>query len=171
MSTRIYVACLAAYNNGTLHGVWIDDLDMFEGMELQQRIGKMLASSPEPSAEEWAIHDHEGFGSYRVSEWHDLQELCDVARLIDEHGAEVASIALEYTTTDQASVWVEDHYEGKYARIEDWADSWLEDTGTLSSIPENLRYYFDVTSWARDAQLGGDIFTEDCDGGVHVFHS
>ncbi|MDT8398118.1 MAG: antirestriction protein ArdA [Pseudomonadales bacterium] len=42
---RIYVADLAAYNNGKLHGVWInacDDLD-----DMQDQINKMLSTSPE----------------------------------------------------------------------------------------------------------------------------
>lgn len=57
---RIYVADLAAYNNGKLHGVWInatDDLDA-----IREQVNQMLAASPEGFAEEYAIHDHEGFG-------------------------------------------------------------------------------------------------------------
>ena len=64
---RIYVADLAAYNNGKLHGVWInasDDLD-----DIQEQINKMLAESPEGFAEEYAIQDYEGFGGYSVSEY------------------------------------------------------------------------------------------------------
>ncbi|KDA00755.1 antirestriction protein ArdA, partial [Hyphomonas oceanitis] len=50
---RIYVACLAAYNNGRLHGCWIDTTDPHE---VWQQVREMLAASPEPDAEEWAIH-------------------------------------------------------------------------------------------------------------------
>ncbi|HCN93064.1 MAG TPA: antirestriction protein ArdA, partial [Hyphomonas sp.] len=50
---RIYVACLAAYNNGRLHGRWIDATDPHE---VWQHVRGMLAASPEPDAEEWAIH-------------------------------------------------------------------------------------------------------------------
>ncbi|MEO0467721.1 MAG: antirestriction protein ArdA, partial [Pseudomonadota bacterium] len=50
---RIYVACLAAYNNGRLHGRWIDATDPHE---VWQQVSAMLAASPEPDAEEWAIH-------------------------------------------------------------------------------------------------------------------
>ena len=54
---RIYVACLAAYNNGYLHGDWIDadqDVD-----EIRDEIATMLARSPIEHAEEYAIHDYE----------------------------------------------------------------------------------------------------------------
>lgn len=169
MSTRIYVACLASYNNGKLHGEHIDDLDMFTGEEVKERIAEMLARSPEPGAEEWAIHDHEGFGSYRVGEWHDLEELCDVARLIDSHGNELAEVALEHADLDRASEWLAEHYQGEWRNIEEYAEQWLDDMGWLKEVPESLRYHIDFASWARDAQLGGDIFVVNGGIGVHVF--
>ena len=58
-SIRIYVACLAAYNNGILHGSWIDATESPDAM--MDAIQKMLGCSPIPNAEEWAIHDYEGF--------------------------------------------------------------------------------------------------------------
>ena len=39
---RIYVACLAAYNNGKLHGVWIDATDDID--DIQDQINDMLGS-------------------------------------------------------------------------------------------------------------------------------
>ncbi|WP_339798097.1 antirestriction protein ArdA, partial [uncultured Hyphomonas sp.] len=50
---RIYVACLAAYNNGRLHGAWIDATTP---EEIRAAVRAMLAASPEPDAEEWVIH-------------------------------------------------------------------------------------------------------------------
>lgn len=56
---KIYVADLAAYNNGKLHGVWIDaTLDL---EDIQAAVSSMLKNSPEGFAEEYAIHDYEGF--------------------------------------------------------------------------------------------------------------
>jgi len=57
---RIYVACLAAYNAGRLHGRWIDAAQ--DAADIQAEVRKMLAASPQADAEEWAIHDYEGFG-------------------------------------------------------------------------------------------------------------
>ena len=62
---RIYVAGLAAYNAGHLHGVWIDatlELD-----DIQGQVDAMLAASPVEDAEEYAIHDFEGFDGYLPS--------------------------------------------------------------------------------------------------------
>ncbi len=47
MTARIYVACLASYNNGILYGKWIDastDID-----EMQAELNDMLRGSPEPN--------------------------------------------------------------------------------------------------------------------------
>jgi antirestriction protein len=63
---RIYVASLADYNAGRLHGRWIradQPSDAIYG-----EIQAMLAESEIPEAEEWAIHDFEGFGRCRVGE-------------------------------------------------------------------------------------------------------
>ena len=44
-SPRIYVACLASYNNAKLHGTWID-ADQDED-SIQDEIKHMLAQSPD----------------------------------------------------------------------------------------------------------------------------
>src|SRR5690242_9229769 len=89
-SPRIYVADLAAYNAGRLHGAWIDaDQDPDE---IRAEIQKMLEASPEPGAEEYAIHDYEGFGSIRFSEFEDLDRISEMAKLIDEHGDLAAEV-------------------------------------------------------------------------------
>jgi antirestriction protein len=62
---RIYVADLAAYNNGFLHGVWIDATEDVDA--IHEKIAVMRAASPVAGGEEYAIHDFEGFSSYRVS--------------------------------------------------------------------------------------------------------
>ena len=52
---RIYVADLAAYNNGILHGVWIDVTQELD--DIWDQVNKMLKASPiDEVAEEYAIH-------------------------------------------------------------------------------------------------------------------
>lgn len=45
---RIYVACLASYNNGVLHGRWIE-LDGADSDDVQAEIDEMLRESPHPN--------------------------------------------------------------------------------------------------------------------------
>jgi len=63
---RIYVACLAAYNSGYLHGQWIDATQGEDHIWTETRA--MLAASPIPHTDEWAIHDYEGFEGADLSE-------------------------------------------------------------------------------------------------------
>ena len=80
---RIYVADLAAYNNGKLHGVWINatnDLD-----DIQEQVNQMLTESPEGFAEEYAIHDYEGFDGYALSEYEGLKTAHELACFIEEY--------------------------------------------------------------------------------------
>lgn len=163
MSARVYVACLASYNNGKLHGAWldVDDLD-----SLRAGIQTMLFESPEPGAEEWAIHDSEGLG--RVSESASLEELVERAEFLRENG-DVGAAAYEYLgDLDQAKEAI-DNYCGDFESLEDWAVEFAQDTGMLDRIPEDLRAYFDFEGWAHDQELNGAVWTIDAPSGVYVF--
>src|SRR5713101_9164870 len=74
---RIYVASLSDYNAGRLHGAWINANQ--EPEELQAAISAMLAKSKEPIAEEWAIHDYEGFEPLRLSEYESIEHVSRIA--------------------------------------------------------------------------------------------
>ena len=81
---RIYMACLAAYNNGILHGRWIDAT---QGVEhIQQELNAMLKDSPMPNAEEHALHDYEGFADITLSEWASIDSIVETAEFIAEYG-------------------------------------------------------------------------------------
>ena len=70
---RIYVADLAAYNAGVLHGVWINATDPVRS--IHEQIHAMLAESPQPDAEDFAIHDFEGFEGYAVGEYEAIDKI------------------------------------------------------------------------------------------------
>jgi antirestriction protein len=84
LQPRIYVASLADYNAGRLHGVWIDAAQDAE--ELEAAVQEMLASSTEPGAEEYAIHDYDEFGCAHPHEFTDLATIAKLACGIAEHG-------------------------------------------------------------------------------------
>jgi antirestriction protein len=58
MTARIYVACLASYNNGTLYGKWIDASDDIAAMN--EEIQEMLAGSPCPNVMRQKYRDDDG---------------------------------------------------------------------------------------------------------------
>ncbi len=78
---RIYVADLAAYDKGILHGVWIDATA--DVSDMHKKVNAMLVSSPTGDA--WggyAIHRFEGFDGYSVGEYAGLEAAHDLAMSI-----------------------------------------------------------------------------------------
>lgn len=163
---RIYVADLAAYNNGKLHGVWInatDDLD-----DIWNQVNQMLAESPEGFAEEYAIHDYEGFEGYALSEYEGLETVQKIACFIEEHPDFGGELLNNFGgNLEEARTAAEDNYCGCYKSLADFADELTEDT---TQIPENLAYYIDYERMGRDMELNGDIFTiETGYEEIHIF--
>ena len=109
---RIYVASLADYNDGRLHGAWIDAAQ--DDDELGAAVKDMLARSPSPGAEEWAIHDYEDFGPLRLDEFESLATVAKVARGIAEHGPAFAAWAAHVGTDSEALDEFEDAYMGEW---------------------------------------------------------
>ena len=163
---RIYVADLAAYNNGKLHGVWIDA--NAEVDDIWKAVNSMLASSPEEGAEEWAIHDYEGFGEVSLSEWESFERVREIALFLEETPA-VGSELLNYYGGDleAAKRAAEESYTGTYISLASYAEEWTDNT---AEIPEDLAYYIDYERMGRDWELSGEIFTiEVAHDEVHVF--
>ncbi|MGE3263127.1 MAG: antirestriction protein ArdA [Bacteriovoracia bacterium] len=170
---RIYVACLASYNAGTLFGKWIDANQSAE--EIHADISAMLRGSPEAGAEEWAVHDYEGFGEISLSEWPDIFRVSTLARLLEEHGD---AFSLWYTNQDGQNVDLEEveekfleQWQGAHDSKEAFADYLLDSTGQLSELPEFARRYFNFESYARDLELSGDYSFVRANGQVYAFSS
>ena len=158
----IYVACLAAYNSGILHGdwIWADDADDMRGATRA-----MLARSPEPGAEEWAIHDHAGFEGARIEEYQSFETVAEIAAFIEARG-EVGAKVLEHYSQDldDARRAFED-YRGAFGSLEDYAFGVVEECGP--EVPEAFRHYIDWAAMGRDMELNGDVFTVEANTGEH----
>lgn len=169
---RIYVACLAAYNAGELHGEWIDATIGVE--EIRERIEAMLRRSPEPRPGDYAIHDFEDFAGLELREHEDLEQVTRAAQLIAEHGEKAALIIGYYGGVgelEEAEEALQDRFAGVFEDREAWAAELLEDTGTLSQVPESLQSYIDLERYARDMELSGDfvVLEGGQDGGQRIF--
>jgi antirestriction protein len=162
---RIYVADLAAYCSGVLHGVWIDATQALE--TIQEQIQGMLKQSPVTDAEEIAIHDYEGFGECRLNEYTALSTVTAIASFIADFPDFGSGLLCHLDDLDAARKTAEEDYCGSFGSLADYAQELTEETTT---IPESLRNYIDYESMARDMELGGDVFTIEADTGrVHVF--
>lgn len=151
---QVYVACLAAYNNGRLHGEWIDADQSVD--ELQSAVQRMLAASPEPRAEEWAIHDYEGFGELRLSEHESLVRVAAVASGISEHGEAFAAWLSYDSERDPVDLQAfEDAYRGEWDSLRAYAEDYAEQTGLQSAAEKASSAYVvvDIDLLMRDLDI------------------
>ena len=156
MSTnpRIYVACLAAYNNGRLHGEWIDADQSAD--ELHEAIQRMLAASPEPGAEEWAIHDFEGFAPLRLGEYESLESVAAIAAGIAEHSeAFTAWLSYDSDRDPVDTSAFEDAYRGEWESLRAYAESFAADIGLYDAAEKSGSAYVvvDIDMLTRDLDI------------------
>lgn len=164
LKPSIYVACLAAYNNGYLHGKWLDanqDADA-----LYAEIKNILSSSPIADSEKFAIHDYEDFGEISIDEYTSIETVSSLATFVVEHG-ELGAAVLAHADgdIDEASRLLDGCYHGEYESEEDFAISFAENTMT---IPDYLSYYIDYEKMARDLFIS-DYFSIETSHKTHVF--
>lgn len=172
---RIWVGCLADYNNGRLHGVWMDATT--DPTELEAAARFMLRGSHVDGAEEWAIFDTDGFGSYAVYEYSRLSTVSRIAQGVAEHG-EAFSKWVEHVDDQDGDLLTDerfrDHYQGEFDSAEAFVEYYLSETEGLDFMrfaPEHLQAYvkFDVEMYARDWESEGLLVEELENGKVAVF--
>jgi len=192
---RVYFASLSDYNNGRLHGVWVD-LEGLDETEIQDEINAMLRTSRYPNvvhkcsecngggtscgvcgvcggkgeyhgAEEWAIHEYENMQD--MGENPSLSDLVEYARLKDEHGdawdAYVECVGKQYATEDD----FQEKYAGEADSERDWVEQWIDDSGMLEGVSDSLTRYFDYDAYLRDMRMGGELSFERINGTVYAF--
>lgn len=238
---RIYVACLASYNSGRLHGVWIDTegkdadelidevrervllispypnvfvtcpachgrntlIDLvagisrqpgvtvseprrgwwqvrrdFDGYQYEAGVRRLairgfakangwychrcLGTGHVASAEEWAIHDHEGFGGL-LGEYDPFERVAALDRSLGEHGdAFLAFLSAFGSDADPEKFG--DAYRGSYSSEETFAQESAYDSGLVTDNSP-LVYYIDWKHYWSSELRHGFIFENG-----HVFY-
>ena len=162
---RIYVACLGAYNNGHFHGEWINVTDE---ASIWEAVHAMLFASPiEEDAEEWAIHDYEGFEGAEVGEYFSFENIVELADYIRERGELGAQVLNYYGGNIEDAKSRFEEYAGEYDSLADYAEELTEQSG--ETIPERLAPYIDYKAMAHDYEQSGDFLTFRVGGSVHIF--
>lgn len=119
--------------------------------------------------EESFISDYEtDINGLSISEYaslDDLNELAEELSDLDEYELEAFGAMLDAgLDTDEALQKVQDNeyriYDGCYSMAE-VAEMYADETGLLSSIPEELRYYFDFAAYGRDMDINGHFIETD----------
>ena len=147
----IYVADLAAYNDGHHHGVWIDATE--EVYDMQEIIDEMLVKSPSEGAEEIAIHAYEGFGGIEIGSNEDLESVNHKALFVQEHG-ELGALVLAKNNSDieVAEKILEDDHFKEVTSLKQHAKDYVDDLGVPSFVA--ARIDFDDLGEALLLELG-----------------
>jgi antirestriction protein len=172
---KVWIASLSDYNAGHLHGAWID-ADQ-EPEVIVDAIHTMLATSTQPSAEEWAIFDSEGFSPIQLDEHESIEQVSQIAQGIARYGAAFAAF-VNYLGRDERRLWgwFEESYQGRWASVQSYVEDELKLInfifGFPHGMPDGLHRYLTVDSeaLARDMVLDGHLLAIEADsGGVYLF--
>lgn len=166
----IYVRCLASYTKGILHGRWISLEWCTDLEELENAVQEVLKDSPEPNAEEWAIHDTQGLPSFLQGEYTSLSDLNDYAEgtaNVDDRDA--YRLACE----NEGSVLSEDGfreiYYGHHSSTAHFAEEYYEEQGVLRDLPTELSYAIDWDRvWDSEFDCAG-WHAQYAHGGYYIF--
>ena len=169
VTPRIYVACLASYNAGILHGRWID-CGHPDGVDhIESEVKAMLKESTQHDAEEWAIHDHENMGG--ISESESFERCADIGYAVSD---------LRHLDSEALLHWLEYNPDGDIDDFEDAFYSVFTDKESFAQevmcdrLDEaekewpQLSFYIDWEAVARDLLIN-DFYSVDGRNGVFIF--
>lgn len=166
----VYVASLADYNEGKLHGTWVDMTMPLEDIELAIR--QMLERSPVIQAEgenygDWAIHDSDNFGVATVHEHDDLDMLHQLAAGIAEHGDAFSAWAEANEGDSERWPLFTEAYLGEFDSLTAYGEHLWEEMGFQQLVddvlpPEVARY-----TTVNAEHLAQDLWLE---GSIQIFH-
>lgn len=173
LTPRIYVACLAAYNAGSLHGDWIDATQDEE--DIYEDIRTILADSPDNNGEGWVILDHDGFDDFDLDEYESITSVCKKAKLIIDYG-EVGMLLFEYygdsnkyyNDLDEINGIITNHYHGEWDSELKFATE-LFDECYLHEMPEHLNFHIDYGQFARDIFINDYFSLNSRSNKKHIF--
>lgn len=162
---QVYMACLGCYNEGRIHGQWVDADDladrwtMYNNFDDDQRapdgdwVPHAMTNCARDYHEEWAIHDYDGVPN--LGEHPDIVYLTMVMRCVEEHGDPF----LEWFNLDphnkshhdDLSEAFQQAYCGEWDSPKAFAEEHAEELGYIPSIheknPNPLFAFVDFEWW------------------------
>lgn len=175
---RIWVGSLADYNDGLLHGAWIEAAR--EPEEIEADIQTVLADSPAAArtgqpAEEWGIFDYDNFGACRLDQHEDLDWVSGVAKGIAAHGLAFAAWA-DVVEEPTLLAGFDEAYLGHYDSLHAYVEQLINDLGYDQLldrvVPPSLRPYVKINVAATAQDLGTDLHALPArEGGIWLFNA
>lgn len=172
---RVYIACLACYNEGYHVGEWYDADEAGEITVEQIHTEGAAPDNPWLSEhEELVVHDHEGFGGLLKGECSPA-EAQRIAELIDDLDDGLRDAVRAYiddrgdVVDDQSIDRCRSAYHGHYDDEEDFARRWAEDSDAINTDVVWPYSHIDWDAATEELFNGGFWSCKSDDGGIHVF--
>jgi antirestriction protein len=166
---RVWVGCLACYNDGRLVGEWVDATEAAEFTPCER-----------PDHEEWWCFDHEGLpitgecSPQEAGQWADA-----IAGCVAETGAPLAAVLAYADNFHADGPHVLDDFP------EAWSGEWDTEADFAYDVAESCGYiptgedaannplltHIDWDGWTRDLFMGDYWSARNPDGGVFVFRN
>ena len=153
---KVWLGCLACYNEGRLTGHWYPASEAGE-VTPSQLHGRPIR--PETHEELWCF-DHEGIpvdgelDPLTAARWGQLYDQLDDPSQWPAVCAWVrgGSYVEDGDGMPSLSDFTE-RYCGTWDSFRDYAEHLAEETGAFAGVPEDLRSYIDMRAWARDIEV------------------
>ena len=153
----VYVGTYHKYNCGSIFGKWFDLTEFDSKEDFIGACHQLHANEHDP---ELMFQDWEGIPSQFASESSVEWAFVEGYRRAEEEGRAAAFFAwAEYTGESDYDAF-DDAYRGEAQSEEDYAYEYVSEHALLSSIPDDLRCYFDYEAYARDLFSGGLVFID-----------
>ena len=161
----VYVGTYRKYNNGSLRGAWVNLSEFSTKSEFYDHIQKLHADEDDP---EYMFQDYENFPSCFYGEsWLD-DRLWDWLEL-DDNSRQVCTVYLEQVNQQGTIEEALENFHGTFESKESYAREFLQDTGSLSNLSEELRWFFDFEAYADNLENSGDLNFVENGGQTLVF--
>lgn len=162
---RIYVSTYAKYAAGSLSGQWLNVSDYSDRGAFLAACRALHCDEADP---ELMFQDHDDFPASFITESTVDPALWDWLEL-DGYGRRLLAAFRDGVDPNGTYADAQDSFMGTADTKAGFAEQFLHDTGALESIPEQYRAYFDYEAYARDMELGGDVYFVRIDGDLFAF--
>ena len=168
---RVWIGCLACYNDGRLVGDWFDAASADEVTTYDVHGAHSRADSHD---ELWCL-DHENIpvrgelDPLTAAAWgRCLAEVDEQLRPALCAWVESGDYVAEGNTDLPSVSDFEERYQGHWDTFAEYAENLADDIGLLDGVPEEIARYFDWQAWSRDLAFDYSVY-DDSEGGVFVF--
>lgn len=171
-----YIACLASYNSGILHGFWVDLEVVAAADDIKECIAWVMATSLELGAEEYAVHDWSGVPRSMQAEWPNWEQTLPLIQAIAEHGEAFEVWHGNAPDYNQDPAEFRADYVGSYDSGADFVREYYEEhySEALTAI-DPLTFAIDwVAVWERgdiSQWFWGSEGPSGYSAGIHIFNS